>query len=231
MNDKQKIALIYVTVAVICILILGTTWMLRGRHMQNREPAEPYYAQQQQLDQLLTLEKDLTLTHQDGSEVKISQLKGKVWAFAQFYASCPMCAKRNSQGLKALYEKFKGDPDFVVVCITVNPENDGVEEMNSYAGGLEADGNNWWFLTGEPNALKDYMVGEMKFQQIVKRDDPEEAARLGAYEHDMAIAVFDRAMSMVGRYDLYNARKQGEAFFKGQENKLHYVVESLLNKK
>ncbi|MEJ6778249.1 MAG: SCO family protein, partial [Akkermansiaceae bacterium] len=154
-----------------------------------------------------------------------------VWAFAQFYASCPMCAKRNSQGLKDLYEKYKGNPDFVLVCITVNPETDGVEQMLSYAEGLAADSSNWWFLTGDAKALKDYMINEMKYQEIVKREDPEEAARLGEYEHDMSIAVYDRNLSMIKRHDLYNARKKGEAFYKGEENKLHYTVKTLLEKK
>lgn len=231
MTDKQKIVTIYTSVVLICVLILATTWLIQSSHTADQEPEPPQYTLQDDLSPLLTLQKDLSLIHQDGRQVKMSDLRGKVWAFAQFYASCPMCAKRNAQGLKALYEKFKHEPDFVVVCITVNPENDGVDQMKSYAEGLEADGKTWWFLTGETSALKDYMVDEMKFQQIVKRDDPEEAARLGAYEHDMSIAVYDRNMSMVSRHDLYNARKQGEAFFKGQQNKLHYTVKSLLEKK
>jgi len=230
MSDKQKIICIYLSVAVICVLILVTTYLIRP-NQQEVEQDKPYYAQQDDLQPLITLEKDLVLKRQDGKEVKISELKGKVWAFAQFYASCPMCAKRNSQGLKDLYEKYKGNPDFVLVCITVNPETDGVEQMLSYAEGLAADSSNWWFLTGDAKALKDYMINEMKYQEIVKREDPEEAVRLGEYEHDMSIAVYDRNLSMIKRHDLYNARKKGEAFYKGEENKLHYTVKTLLEKK
>ena len=233
MKDKQKIVLIYVSVAVISVLILYSTWMIRGRqHTEQQQTLEkPFYEQQTEFQPLLTLEQDIVLKRQDGKEVRMSELKGKVWAFAQFYASCPMCAKRNDQGLKSLYEKFKDNPDFVLVCITVNPENDGVEQMKSYAEGLEADVANWWFLTGEAEPLMQYMIDVMKYQAIVKREDPQEAATLGLYEHDMSIAVYDRNMSMVQRHDLYNARKKGEAFFKGEENKLHYMVKSLLDKR
>ncbi|MEJ6701404.1 MAG: SCO family protein [Akkermansiaceae bacterium] len=230
MSDKPKIICIYLGVAGISLLILVTTYLIRP-NQRDLEQEKPYYAQQDDLQPLITLEKDLVLKRQDGKEVKISELKGKVWAFAQFYASCPMCAKRNSQGLKDLYEKYKGNPDFVLVCITVNPETDGVEQMLSYAEGLAADSSNWWFLTGDAKALKDYMINEMKYQEIVKREDPEEAARLGEYEHDMSIAVYDRNLSMIKRHDLYNARKKGEAFYKGEENKLHYTVKTLLEKK
>lgn len=231
MSDKQKILVIYISVAVICVLILLTTWLIRGSHLRAPEPEQPQYAQQEAVTPLLTLEKDLVLKHQDGREVRISELKGKVWGFAQFYASCPMCAKRNSQGLKALYEKFKGHPDFAIVCITVDPATDTVEQMKSYAEALGADSKNWWFLTGDDEALKHYMIDEMKYQSIVKRQDPDEIARLGAFEHDMAIAVFDRNLSMIRRHDLYNARKKGEAFYRGEEGKLHFTVSSLLDKK
>lgn len=234
MTDKQKIVTIYLSAAVLSGLILFTTWMIRGRHIENQKPEQPYYvqqAEQNEFEPLLTLEKDLVLQRQDGKQVKISDLKDKVWAFAQFYATCPMCAKRNAQGIKALYEKFKDEPDFIIVCISVNPEKDGVEQMKSYAEGLEADAANWWFLTGDAESLKDYMLNEIKYQAIVKREDPEEAARLGEYEHDMSIAVFGRGLSMVGRHDLYNARQKGDAYLEGEEGKLHFTVKSLLEKK
>lgn len=230
MSDKQKIVVIYLSVAVLCVLILLTTWLIRGSHLQAPEPDAPLYVQEGVSTPLLTLEKDLVLRRQDGRDVKISDLKGKVWGFAQFYASCPMCAKRNSQGLKALYEKFKDHPDFVIVCITVDPATDTVEQMKSYADALGAENQNWWFLTGDADALKQYMIDEMKYQTIVKRQDPDEIARLGAFEHDMAIAVFDRNLSMIRRHDLYNARNKGDAFYRGEEAKLHFTVSSLLDK-
>ena len=231
MNDKQKIVVIYTSVAVICLLIVLTTWLIRSNHLQPPQLEAPQYVQEEISAPLLTLQSDLVLKHQDGRDVKISELKDKVWAFAQFYATCPMCAKRNSQGLKTLYEKFKHDPDFVIVCITVDPANDTVEQMKSYAEALDAEDSNWWFLTGDADSLKNYMIDEIKYQAIVKRKDPDEAARLGAFEHDMAIAVFDKNLSMVRRHDLYNARKKGEAFLRGEEEKLHFTVKSLLEKK
>jgi len=231
MTDKQKITTIYVSAAAICVLILLTTWFIQGTHLKPPPAPEPQYVVDEMSGPLLTLRNDLSLKHQDGRDVKIFELKGKVWAFAQFYATCPMCAKRNSQGLKALYDKYKDNPDFVIVCITVDPVTDGVEQMKSYAEALGADSANWWFLTGDAKALTDYMVNEMKYQSIVKRSDPDEAARLGAFEHDMSIAVYDRSLSMVTRHDLYNARKKGDAFLKSEEDKLHFTVQSLLEQK
>ena len=224
MTDKGKIALIYISVALISALILATTLYIRSSQLKP-ELVTP------EAIPLLTLEKDLTLTNQDGTEIHISDLKGKVWAFAQFYATCPMCAKRNGQGLKNLYQTFKGQSDFSLVCITVNPEEDTPEKMKSYAESLGADTSNWLFLTGDPEKLKDYMLNEMKYDPIQKREDPEEAMAKGALAHNMSIAVFDRNLTMVGRRDLYVARQQGEAVYKETEKALHAMVRSQLEKK
>ncbi len=224
MTDKAKIACIYITVAVVSVLILGTSFFIRGEQVK---PALIV----PEIKPVLTLEKDLVLTNQDGKEVHLSDLKGKVWAFAQFYATCPMCAKRNAQGLKNLYETFKGRQDFMLVCITVNPENDTPEKMKSYAESLGADTSNWWFLTGDPQQLKDYMLHEMKYDPIKKREDPDEASAKGALAHNMSIAVYNRDMSMVGRRDLYHARLQGDAVYTETEKALHQMVDAMLKQK
>ena len=229
MSDKGKIVCIYACVAIASVLIIGISFAIRGKRIQPE--VKPRYQQETNFEPLLKIENDLVLKRQDGEEVSISDLNGKVWAFAQFYAVCPMCAERNSQGLKDLYEKFKDDPDFQLVCITIDPENDGIDEMKSYAEALGADSEDWWFLTGEEGPLKEYMIQEMKYQAIVKREDPEEAARLGAYEHDMSIAVYNRKLEMVKRHDLFNASRKGEDFYKGEENKLHFTVKTLLEDK
>ncbi|MDC0088098.1 SCO family protein [Akkermansiaceae bacterium] len=231
MTDKQKIITIYGSVVLASALIMFIAFAIRGENKDLAEVTDtPQFRQETNFDSVLTLEEDITLQNQDGEEVKISDLKGKVWAFAQFYAFCPMCAERNDQGLKDLYNKFKADPDFMVVCITVDPENDTTESLKSYAKALGADTSDWLFLTGDAEPLKKYMVEEMKYQSIVKRSDPEAAAKLGAYEHDMSIAIFDRDLGMVKRHDLFNAKEKGDAFYKGEENKLHFTVETLLKK-
>lgn len=229
MTDKGKIITIYASAALISALIFAVAFWIKGN--QIKPEVKPYYSSDSELQPLLTLEKDITLTNQAGEKVKISELKGKVWAFAQFYAACPMCAKNNEQGMKSLYNKFKNNPDFQMVCITVDPEKDGVEELKSYAEALGADTSSWWFLTGEPDELRAYMVDEMKYDPIQVRKDPSEAAEKGAIAHNMSIAVFDRELSLIGRRDLFHAKIDGEAVYVETEKALHQMVEAVLEKK
>lgn len=229
MNDKPKIFIIYSVVALISVLILATAFYIRSQQVKPK--VEPYYSADTKFEPLVTLEKDLTLKNQEGEDVKISDLKGKVWAFAQFYATCPMCAKRNDQGLKTLYQKFKDHPDFRLVCITVNPEEDNVEQMKSYADALEADASKWLFLTGDAEALKEYMVSEMKYDPIQKRSDPEEAAAKGELKHNMSIAVYNRNLEMMGRRNLSKARADGEKVYQEEQKALHQMIDAVLQQK
>ena len=229
MTDKAKIITIYASVVIISALILGVAFWIKSG--QVKPAVKPYYSSSSELTPLLTLEKDIKLTNQDGEDVQMSDLKGKVWAFAQFYAACPMCAKNNEQGVKSLYNQFKNQPDFQMVCITVDPEKDGVEQLKAYAEALGADTSNWWFLTGDPDELRTYMVDEMKYDPIQERKDPNEAAEKGALAHNMSIAVFDRNLSLIGRRDLFHAKLDGEAVYVETEKALHQMVEAVLKKK
>jgi hypothetical protein len=48
---------------------------------------------------------DLTAINQDGkTQVKLSDLKGKVWIAAEFFAVCPHCAVRNGEELKKIHD-------------------------------------------------------------------------------------------------------------------------------
>lgn len=229
MTEKSKIIRIYSVVALVSVLILATAFWIRGGRV--KPAAQPYYTEDTEFSPLLTLEKDLVLTRQDGKEVKISDLRGKTWAFAQFYATCPMCAERNSQGLKAIYREFRDNPDFVLVCITVNPEEDGVEQMRSYAEALGADPSNWWFLTGNPASLKDYMHKVMKYDEITRRTDPEEAAAMGELVHNMQIVVYNRDLSMVGRRNPYAAMQESEKRYEEELKALKQMIAAVLKQK
>ena len=229
MTDKARIIRIYVIVALLCALIMAVAFWIRSNRV--KPDFETYYSDQTEFPALLTLEKDLKLKRQDGEEVKVSDLKGKVWAFAQFYATCPMCAKRNDQGLKSIYEKFKDEPDFVLVCMTVNPEEDGVDQMQTYAEALNADASNWWFLTGDPEAMKDYMHKVMKYDKITKRTDPEEIAAKGELIHNMQVVVYNRDLSMVGRRNPYEARAEGEKVYQEEMKALNQLIGAVLKQK
>lgn len=208
MKERSKIGIIYVVVVLLSVGIVGTAMYLRKR-LPKPELEMIVNAGQQDAGAWFEITRDLEATNQAGEKVKLSDLKGKVWVVAEFFAVCPKCAVRNGSDLKGIYEEFKEHPDFQMVCISVDPEADTVEKLGGYAEALGADGSDWWFLTGDRETLHEYLTNELKFLDIRPRTDPDEIEQLGRYAHDMGLIVVDRSWRVVGKRDLSWAREEG----------------------
>ncbi|NNM28687.1 MAG: redoxin domain-containing protein [Akkermansiaceae bacterium] len=208
----MKIVLIYVTVAVVGAAVLGTSmWISKARKERFRVKEVALAVGKDEPKVKLTLENDLQAVNQDGEEVKLSDLEDKVWLAAQFFASCPQCAKRNYEDLSKIYDEFGGEDGFHMVCITVDPEYDTVERLGEYSGALNADSENWWFLTGDRDTVRRYLVDEMKFLEMEERTDPQEAAEKGKYRHDLGLELYGPGMRLLKKVDLAYARTQTQA--------------------
>jgi len=141
-----------------------------------------------------------------------------------------MCAERNYTDLLKIYKKYKDHPDFMIVCMSIDPETDNVERLKEYAKVVDADSNKWWFLTGDRETLHTYMQEEMKFMDIRERTIPEEIATMGKYAHDLGLAVFDKDLRMRTKIDLAFARSQSHVMEETFTKRLYSAIDTALNK-
>lgn len=208
MNDRSKIVMIYGSVAVLSAAIIGTAVFLRSR-LPEPDVGEIVNVGRAEPGAWFEITEDLEATNQAGEQVRLSDLRGKVWMVAEFFAVCPKCAVRNGSDLREIYDEFKDEPDFHLVCVSVDPEADTVEKLGEYAMALGADVSNWWFLTGEREKLHRYLSDELKFLDIRERSDPDEVEQLGRYAHDLGLIVVDRSWRVIGKRDLAWAKEEG----------------------
>jgi protein SCO1 len=98
---------------------------------------------------------DFALTSQDGAEVTLESLRGKIVAVTFIYTSCSDVCPMLSDKLARVQDAL--GPDFgtkiAFLSITVDPEHDTPEVLKEYAEALDADLAGWSFLTGEPAAV------------------------------------------------------------------------------
>jgi protein SCO1/2 len=208
MKRTTTIALFYSGIALLCAVILGIAFYLRSRLP---EPELPVIvdAGRSQTDDWFEIGKDLEAVNQNGDKVKLSDLRGKVWIVAEFFAVCPHCAVRNGQELRQIYDKFRDHPDFHVVCITVDPEQDDQEKLADYAKALGADAGDWWFLNaGDMQATHEYLENELKFFGIRERSDPADIEANGRFAHDLGFLLVDRDWRVIGKWPLADARSE-----------------------
>jgi len=96
---------------------------------------------------------DFSLRDQNGREVRLSDLRGKVLAVDFIYTRCPLpdVCPRLSANFASLQQRFRErlGTDLVLLSITVDPEYDTPPVLAAYARRWSADGRGWLFLTGD----------------------------------------------------------------------------------
>ena len=208
MNDRGTIAMIYGGVAVIsAALIAGGIYLSR----QVPEQPLPDYSNvgTPKEETLFAIKSDFAGVNQVGKDVKLSDLKGKVWIVSEFFAVCPHCAVRNGQELKSIYEEFKDHPDFHMVCVSVDPETDTHDKLEAYGKALGADPADWWFVTHpDQQETHDYLEKTLGFFKVRERTDPLDRDANGRFAHDMGIMLVDREWNVIGKWPLYDAKSE-----------------------
>jgi cytochrome oxidase Cu insertion factor (SCO1/SenC/PrrC family) len=96
---------------------------------------------------------EFTLTERNGLPFDSATLRGKVWLASVFFANCPGPCFRENQALADILRDIP-DPDFMVVSVTCDPENDTPDALRRYADRFQADSARWKFLTGDMDAIK-----------------------------------------------------------------------------
>ena len=188
MTTKGKIIAIYGAVAVISAGIIAGGMWLRSGLRKPQEPSLTIESGKETQKEWFPVTRDFTAVNQAGETVRLSQLKGKVWLVAEFFAVCPHCAMRNGAELRVIYDEFKDHPDFQMVCISVDPQTDTVEKLKDYASALGADNRNWWFLNGGDEMKDGKAVEAVGLEQRRVRFDElgrQRFARVQRGKHDV----------------------------------------------
>lgn len=225
---RQKLITWWGSIIGVCaIIVFGSIFVTRSYlirrdyEIENWRP--PYIAR---------LETDLNAVNRDGSNVSLGQLRGKVYVAGYQYTDCPGGCLGMAAYMKTLEEEFGGDPQFRLVSISVNPAEDTPEKMNAWVKEKGVDSEDWWFLTGDPHEIADYMISQFKFFASKEVTDPAQMASQGKFAHDQRLALVDGDANIRGYYDVMNTNRpfegsktQGELEFERLRRDLKLVLD------
>jgi protein SCO1/2 len=136
---------------------------------------------------------DFALNSQDGAEVTLESLRGKVVALTFIYASCPDVCPMLTDKMARVQDELGLDfgSKIAFVSITTDPERDTPEVLKGYAAAFEAKLAGWSFLTGEPAAVLE--VAHRYGVAVAKAAD-------GQVDHTMLTTLIDRRGAMRVQY-------------------------------
>jgi len=138
---------------------------------------------------------DFSFTNQNGEEVTQETFTDKIYIADFFFTTCPtICPIMKTQMLR-VYEKYKDNPDVLILSHTIDPKYDSVEVLYEFADRLGVSSNTWHFVTGDQDKI--YDVGQNSYM-VTAREDPEEP---GGYLHSGAFLIVDKERRIRGIYD------------------------------
>lgn len=138
-----------------------------------------------------------TFTTQDGTPFTEKNLAGKVAAVHYFFTTCKGICPRMNNNMRTVYNALKGEPDFLIVSHTCDPEVDSVGRLKHYADSMKVDTKRWVFLTGRKDSL--YNMA----RQVYKIDDPaNNVTNLQSdFLHTQFVALVNKQGNIVKIYD------------------------------
>jgi protein SCO1 len=168
----MRTALAFAVVAATALMLSGPREI---RHDVTQEQPLPKIAPAPQF----------TLTSQDGKQIALADLRGKIVAvtfiFTLCSATCPVLTPMMSLVQDRLGPDFGTNVAFV--SITIDPERDTPETLKLYAQMYGADVPGWSFLTGEGAVIQDLTRRYGVFASKTANGD---------IEHSFLTSVIDR---------------------------------------
>lgn len=137
---------------------------------------------------------DFAFTNQDSQRVTQETVAGKIYVADFFFTTCPtICPKMKSQMLR-VYEKYKDEPNLVLLSHTIDPQHDTVAVLKDYAERLNVQTDKWHFVTGDKDSIYDVALKYM----VTAMEDEQEA---GGFVHSGAFVLVDENRRIRGVYD------------------------------
>ena len=146
---------------------------------------------------VLNTVQNFSFLKQDSTLVSQKEVNGRIYVAEYFFTTCKGICPKMNKNMKAIYEQYKSDPNFLIISHTVNPETDSLPVLNHYADSLGASANNWWFVTGSKADL--YRAARESYML----DDPKNSSKNidEQFLHTQFFTLVDRQGRVRGVYD------------------------------
>lgn len=136
------------------------------------------------------------LTDQNRKKIADKDMLGKVYLVEFFFSRCPTICPVMNTNMRAIEDEINS-PDFGIISISIDPENDTPELLKEHAARIGAKSPNWHFLTGN----RDY-IGKLADQFNIYVGDKEDEGE--SLNHSGMIALVDQEGNIRCRYNKDN---------------------------
>jgi cytochrome oxidase Cu insertion factor (SCO1/SenC/PrrC family) len=149
------------------------------------------------------LEQNLKLQEKSGEAVELMELKGKVLIASFLFTRCPSGCAGIQAEVGEIAREFAAESDNIhFLSFSLDPEHDTPEILAEFSATHELGAPNWWFMTGDPAEIRDYMTSQFQFYAPQLKPEAERMHEGDLYTHDMRIALVDHQGHIRGYYPI-----------------------------
>ncbi|WP_281237749.1 MULTISPECIES: SCO family protein [Flavobacterium] len=123
-------------------------------------------------------------TNQDGMQIEMKDLKGKVLVMVMIYTSCKSACPRLVADMRNIESRLPANikDNVKLVLVSIDPEVDTPERLKSFSVENKMDGNQWVFLRStEENTREFAAVLSVNYKKVSPMD----------FSHSNIISVFN----------------------------------------
>ena len=135
---------------------------------------------------------DFKLTDQNNNVISNQDMSGKVYLVEFFFSHCPTICPVMNTNMRYVEDQIN-NPNFGIISISIDPENDTPEVLKNHAKQIGAKSPNWHFLTGD----RSYIGTIAEKFNIYVGDQKDKAESLN---HSGMIALVDKNGNIRSRY-------------------------------
>ena len=135
------------------------------------------------------------LIDQNNTSISNKDYNGKVYVVEFFFSTCPSICPVMNKNMVDIQNEFFGNPNFGIVSITIDPENDTPKVLKEHADALGVKSANWHFLTGDKKYI--YDIANKGFNLYAG----ENSKANGGFEHSGFFALIDKKGNIRCRKD------------------------------
>lgn len=123
---------------------------------------------------------------------------GMFYLVGYFYAGDPEQAKKVCDRMEKVYETVN-DPRLVLLGVTVAPDLDTPESLSAFAAAQGYTGDQWKFVTGDPQTLPNYMNKNFRYAHLPK-PEKERKRPTDLFAWELRITLVDPKRDVRGVY-------------------------------
>jgi protein SCO1 len=127
---------------------------------------------------------DFEFINQDSVLISNKTYQGKIYVVDFFFTHCPTICPKVMKNMLRINEKFKDNPNVMLLSHSIDPKRDSIGRLKVYATNLGIEAAKWSLVTGDK--FKIYEIANKYF--AVAKEDPDAP---GGFDHSGNIILVD----------------------------------------